>query len=96
MDILNLTGIKAISRQQPQTVQVGVKDGQLVLRFAEVPRSAVTVSVYSTAGACCYNRVLTSVQQEMTLPLPVLANGIYAVQLTAKEQGITGSQLVRL
>lgn len=96
LDILNLTGIKAISRQQPQTVQVGVKDGQLVLHFAEVPRSAVTVSVYSTAGACCYNRVLTSVQQEMMLPLPVLANGIYAVQLTAKEQGITGSQLVRL
>ena len=94
LDVLKLTGIREISRQQPKAAQIGVKDGQLVLRFAEATRQPVTVTVYSVGGSRMQQMTVAAGVSEKAIPL-TLASGIYAVQLTSSERGVTGSQLVR-
>ena len=96
LDILNLTGISEISLQQPRDVMATVRGGNLVLRFADVPRQLVTVSVYSAGGSLVARSQLSPAACEVTVPLPVLPSGIYAVQTTGAERGVTGSQLVRV
>lgn len=95
LDILGLTGIETISQYHPQRVQISVSGGQLRLQFAETPRLPVTVSVYSTSGVLLWRQQLQPAQTDTMMPLPVLSGGIYAIQLTSLEQGVTGSQLIR-
>ena len=73
-----------------------VRGGNLVLRFADVPRQPVTVSVYSAGGSLVARSQLSPAACEVTVPLPVLPSGIYAVQTTGAERSVTGSQLVRV
>ena len=95
LDILGLTGIKTISQHQPQHVSLSVKGDHLYLQFTEIPHSPVHVSIYSVSGTLLWQQQFQPVQLETTIPLTMLTSGIYVVQLTSVEQGVTGSQLVR-
>ena len=95
LDILGIDGIKALSHHQPQGVRVTAKDGMLHLSFAQKPTEPVMLSIYATSGALLHKQQLTPDSNDITLPLPVKTSGIYAVQLTSKEQAVSGSQLIR-
>lgn len=95
LDILHLTSVRSISQHPSQKVRIELQGQQLHLRFTDVPRCPVTVSIYTAAGVQVSQTLLTSVQQETTMPLTQLASGIYAVQLTSAEPGVTGSALIR-
>lgn len=96
LDILGIDGIKELSHHQPQSVRVTAQDGMLHLLFAQKPTERVLLSIYATSGALLHRQWLTNTTQNIVLPLPVKTSGIYAVQLTSKDKGITGSQLIRL
>ena len=96
LDILGIDGIKELSHHQPQGVRVGTHDGLLHLQFAHKPTNPILLSIYATSGALLHRQSLTPTAQEMTLPLPIKAPGIYAVQLTGQDRTVTGSQLIRL
>ena len=96
LDILGLTAVEAISQHQPQRCRLWAADGQLHLCFDARPAEPVTVSVYAADGGLRHQRVLTPADRELTVALPPLPGGVYAVQLTSNEKGVTGSQLVRL
>ena len=96
LDILGLSGIKAISQQQPRGATIAARDGQLHIRFANRPQRVFTVSVYSTSGTLLFSKRLTAASTDVLLPLPQMAAGVYAVQLTGSHEGINGSQLIRM
>ena len=96
LDILGMAGIKELSHHQPQGVQVTARDGLLHLQFSQTSSEPVLLSIYSTSGTLLHRQQLTPSSQQMSLPMPVSASGIYAVQLTGKDKAITGSQLIRL
>ena len=96
LDILGMTGIKELSQHQPQGVRVTAHDGLLHLQFSQTPSEPVLLSIYTTSGALLHRQWLTPSSRQVSLPLPVSASGIYAVQLTGKDKALTGSQLVRL
>ena len=96
LDILGMAGIKELSLHQPQGVQVTARDGLLHLHFSQTSSEPVLLSIYSTSGALLHRQWLTPASRQMSLPLPVSASGIFAVQLTGKDKTTTGSQLIRL
>ena len=96
LEVLGMTGIRELSLHQPQGVRVTARDGLLHLQFSQVPSESVLLSIYSTSGALLHRQWLTPASRQMSLPLPVSASGIYAVQLTGKDSAMTGSQLIRL
>ena len=95
LDILGITGIQELSNHQPQGVRIAARNGQLHLLFAKKPSEPILLSIYATSGALLHRQWFIPTAQEMTLPMPIKSNGIYAVQLTGKDQTVTGSQLVR-
>ncbi len=95
LDILGLTAIQSLSVEQTNA-QVTVSGRQLLLKFTETLHSSVTVRLYSLSGELCGERVLAPGQQEYKMPLTIATSGIYAIQLTGRDAGVTGSQLVRL
>ena len=96
LDILNIDGIKELSHHQPQGVRITARNGLLHLSFTQKPSKPVLLSIYATSGALIHRQCLTDINQETTLPLPIATPGIYAVQLTCKDQLITGSQLIHV
>jgi hypothetical protein len=54
------------------------------------------LSIYTATGELKYQQRLLNIGQEVMLPLPIKGNGVYVVQLTGKDKGVTGSQLIRL
>lgn len=96
LDILGIDGIKELSHHQPQSVRVTARDGMLHLLFAQKPTERVLLSIYATSGALLHRQWLSNTTQDVALPLPIKTSGIYAIQLTGKDKGITGSQLIRL
>ena len=96
LDILGMADIKELSHHQPQGVRVTARDGLLHLQFAQTPSEPVLLSIYATSGTLLHRQWLTPISQQVSLPLPFKASGIYAVQLTGQGQAITGSQLIRL
>ena len=96
LDILGMADIKELSHHQPQGVRVTAHDGLLHLQFSQTPSEPVLLSIYTTSGALLHRQWLTPSSRQVSLPLPVSASGIYAVQLTGRDKALTGSQLVRL
>ena len=97
LDILGISKVEAVSRHQPSGVRVWAGQGALHLDFAVRPSSPVTVSLYSLQGTLLFQQQLkATAAPEATLPLPVLAAGVYAVQLSGGGSEVTGSQLIRL
>lgn len=91
LDILGVTAIKEVSRHEPHDATIWAQDGQLHIVFAKNPSKPITLTIYSTAGACVYQTSVSANQQNVSIPLPTLGKGIYAVQL-----GNLGSTLIRI
>ena len=90
LDILSMTDIKEISHHEPKNATIWAQDGQLHIAFRETADKPVTLSIYSTAGACIYQTGISANKQQVVLPLPKMNKGIYVVQL-----GSSGSTLIR-
>ena len=95
LDILGIDGIKELSHHQPRSVRVTAKDGLMHLQFDNKTSEPILLSIYATSGTLVHRQWLKPTSQEMTIPLPVRSNGIYAIQLTSQDKAVTGSQLVR-
>lgn len=94
--ILRSSHIPELSTYQPKAVSMSAVAGSLLLRFNQQPTAPVHVRLYSLAGTPLYDETLTPAAAEVSLSLPSLPAGIYAVQLTSSEQLFTGSGIVRL
>ena len=90
LDILGATAIKEISHHEPKDATIWAQDGQLHIAFRETSDKPITLSIYSTAGACIYQTSISANKQQAVLPLPQMNKGIYVVQL-----GQSGSTLIR-
>ena len=65
------------------------------LQFDNKTSEPILLSIYATSGTLVHRQWLKPTSQQMTIPLPVRSNGIYAIQLTSQDKAVTGSQLVR-
>ena len=96
LDILNGSNIPELSVHQPKAVAISAAAGRLLLQFSQLPSSPVSVRLYALSGTSLYNETLTPVSTSVSLSLPVLPAGIYAVQITSSEHLFTGSGIIRL
>lgn len=96
LDILNSSNIPELSVHQPKAVAISAAAGRLLLHFSQLPSSPIHVRLYTLSGTPLYNETLTPVSTTVSLSLPLLPAGIYAVQLTSSEHLFTGSGIVRL
>ena len=90
LDILGITAIKEISLHEPQNAQIWAQDGLLHVVFNKTSEKPVMLSIYTTGGARVYQTSISAGQQNVSLPISTLPQGIYAVQL-----GDLGSSLIR-
>jgi hypothetical protein len=95
-DILGLTAVEAISQHRQQAATMRIADGRLTMQFCSAPSHPVSVSVYSVAGCRLQQWHLPGGSTDVSVELPRLPGGIYAIQLTSRDSRITGSQLVRI
>lgn len=94
--ILGVDGIEGISAEHPKDITITVNaGGQLSLDFVNATTQPIAVSIYSIGGIKLQEHSLPAGSSSYTLPLPSAA-AVYAVQVTSKEQGCTGSTLVRV
>ena len=96
LEVLGLSKVEGISLHQPQSVQVRPVDGGLRLVFDGVTQTSVTVSIYNLSGICIYSEKKKVNGTEMTIDLPSVSKGVYAVQITTPDKQFQGSCLVRL
>lgn len=95
LELLGLSKIEAISQQQAQGIRMGCRAGMLHLVFSHQPSAPVSISIYSVDGTLLGQHTLQPTTEELSIPMPTTAPGIYAIQLTSRDKRITGSQLVR-
>lgn len=96
LDILKGSNIPEFSVHQPKAVAISAAVGRLLLHFSQLPSSPVHVSLYTLSGTPLYSKTLTPVSPTVSLSLPMLPAGIYAVQLTSSEHIFIGSGIIRL
>lgn len=96
LDILGISKIEGISAHHPKGVRMAMKDGQLLLSFSRQPQEAMTVSIYAVNGQLIQQMPLQPRQTTVSISLPKVQAGIYAVQLSGKDRSLCGSQLIRL
>ena len=94
LEILGLSKMEGMSLHQPQSVQVRPDEGCLRLIFDEVPQAPVAVKVYDLSGLCIYSERQKVNGTEITIDLPSVPKGVYAVQITTKDSKFQGSCLV--
>ncbi|MBO7128279.1 MAG: S8 family peptidase [Prevotella sp.] len=96
LEVLGLSKVEGISLHQPQSVQVRPVDGGLRLVFDGVTQTSVTVSIYNLSGICIYSEKKKVNGTEITIDLPSVQKGVYAVQITTPDKQFQGSCLVWL
>ena len=96
LDILGLSKVEGLSLHRPQRVQVRPVDGGLRLFFDAVLLAPVTIKVFDLSGVCIYSERLNVSGTEVTINLPSISRGVYAVQIETQDKTIQGSSLVRL
>lgn len=97
LDILQLSGIDGLSQHQPERATLALHEGnELEISFAESPRKAFSVKVFSTAGGQLTTRRFEPTDSRFTLSLSHLPRGIYAVQIDSNEPAVKGSELIRV
>jgi hypothetical protein len=94
LDILGASSIEGLSIHQPSGVRINAANRQLQLSFAQTPDTEVNIRIYSLSGTLQYQTVLTPTTSEVSIPLPLTSEGVYAVQISGSER-LTGSQLIR-
>ncbi len=94
LDILGFSSIPSVSQHQLQGVSITTDaNRRLHLRFAYCPDRPVRISIYGTNGTLCHQETVMADQPEIVMPLPMMASGIYVIQLSG-DSSLTGSQLV--
>lgn len=96
LDILGLSKVEGISLHQPQHVQVRPVGRGLHMLFDDVLQAPVIIRLYDLSGVCIYSERLDINGTEMTIDLPSIQEGVYAVQIETRDKTIRGSCLVRL
>ena len=96
LEVLGFSKIESISQSQPAKAHVELKDGQLRLRCEKPVKAPVNVCVYSLEGKMVLQTRLPANTHEVTVNLPHVSSGIYAVQLQSSDVELSGSQLIRL
>jgi minor extracellular serine protease Vpr len=95
LDILNLTSNERIDKFMPKSATITTRNDAVLIRFSEVPTSAIRVNVYGLDGkqiASSGQKKLASTELTLFLNHP---KGIYAVQVESSDQAVRGSSLVR-
>lgn len=96
LDILGASNIEGLSSHQPEGVRFQPVTGGLRLIFNQQPTVPITVRIFSLTGTLLYQETLTPCSQEITLPIPQIPAGVYAVQLNSSKHSFSGSGIVRL
>ncbi len=94
--ILGFSEVKEISDHQPTAVRFSLSgDGRLCLGFPQPYDKPVMVRVFATSGTEVMSAQVLSVGGKATVDLGALPRGVYAVQVNASDQALTGSTLIR-
>jgi subtilisin family serine protease len=96
LDILGATAIQGLSSHTPSAATILPAEDGIRIHFDKCPDAPIQVSVYSLSGTQICKRQLTAESATVTISLPSLPSGVYAVQLSSESHCYTGSQLVRL
>lgn len=93
--LLGLDSVEGLETAAPRGVTIRyADDGSLRLRFAAAPPSSFGIRMWSVAGAPVFSTAVSPCgSADVSVPLPPLARGVYAVQVDG-EGG--GSVLIRI
>lgn len=90
------TAIRDVSTHQPSALTIRPQAGGAVqLSFNEAPQQSFRVRVYTVAGRLLAEQTLQPGQSDYTVGIARPQQGICVVQVDGKEQGVTGSELIR-
>ena len=88
--------IENISTSQLTAVKIRPAGDNVVLSFANVPSQPFNVKVYTVSGQLVTEQtVAASGDREFSIATPATSKGVYVVQVTSSEKGVTGSDLIR-
>lgn len=92
------SAIASVSTRQPSALRIRPVDGRrLRLTFDAAPSEPFVVRVYTVSGQLlCEQTLHPTAATVYTVTLPQASEGILVVQVNSAEQGVTGSELVRL
>ncbi len=94
--ILGLSDIKEISDHQPAAVRFYLSDdGRLCLGFPHPYAKPVMVRVFATSGTEVMSTQVLPEGGMAAVDLGTLPRGVYAIQVCASDQALTGSTLIR-
>jgi hypothetical protein len=94
--ILGLSDIKEISDHQPAAVRFSLsEDGRLCLGFPHPYAKPVMVRVFATSGTEVMSTQVLPEGGMAAVDLGTLPRGVYAIQVCASDQALTGSTLIR-
>lgn len=98
--VLNILGLPAaiseLSQHQPSALTIRPADGGICLSFGKAPTKSFAVRVYTVSGQLLGQHVIRpTASTDYLLPLNNVS-GICVVQVNSPEQGVTGSELVRI
>lgn len=99
LHILGLpSAIEHLSLHQPSALTIRpTAGGRVSLQFRTRPTQPFTVRIYTTGGQLVSEQTLQPTQaMRYEVALPQRAQGVHVVQVNGQEQGVTGSELVRL
>lgn len=94
--VLGLDAVGSLSTHQPLEASILPHNGGLKLVFNEAYTGQLDLRMYTLGGNCVLQTSLQADGTQLTVPLPTLAPGVYAVQLNSQKDALRGSQLVRL
>lgn len=88
--------IENISTSQPTAIKIRPAGDNVILSFANTPSQPFNVKVYTVSGQLVTEQtVVANNEREFSITTPAVSKGIYVVQVTSSEKGVTGSDLIR-
>lgn len=96
--ILGIDGIEGLDHDMPHGVRMAYNgaDG-LTLRFDREVAGTLRLTVYSLSGAIVHTTTVDPCgRKEVSVALPRLRGGVYAVQIAGTDKSLTGSSLIRV
>ena len=96
LDALNLSGIEALSKHNPQGIGISLRNGNsLTIEFDDVAKHDFKIKVYDTSGALRLTKSFPAGAKHYEAYLNSLPSGVYAVQIDSKDKQARGSVLIR-
>jgi len=94
LDILRLSGINEISKQQTKA-HISIENGTLLIRFTEHIDQPFRLRLFTMNGHCILDKTLPAHQSQYPVTLAHLPQAVYAIQLDG-EKIVQGSTLIRI